>query len=197
MPAQNSNDSIRRLLSKVFVVTGYYHDLKDFRLPNGEPIPRLDQYLDKGKELNIMLILELKEHENTERDRETARIIVDMVKKKGLEDRVEYITFSLDAGKEIIRLEPGGNVSYLNGDLAPKELKTLGFGGLDYDWRVMDDHPEYYAEAKSLGLLVNVWTVDNIEMILDIAGQGADFITTNAPDAAKIALANMTGSIRK
>jgi glycerophosphoryl diester phosphodiesterase len=165
-----------------------YNVLKDFRLPNGEPIPSLDQYLDKGKTLNVMLILELKEHENAERDREAARIIVDMVKEKGMENRVEYITFSLDAGKEFIALPPAGSVSYLRGDLAPKELKDLGFSGLDYNWLVMNDHPEYYAEAKRLGLMVNVWTVNSAEMIMDIAAQGAGFITTDIPDKAKAAL---------
>jgi glycerophosphoryl diester phosphodiesterase len=173
---------------EIEIQTTDYNDLKNFRLANGEPLPRLEQYLAKGKELSIMLILELKEHENMERDREAVRIIVDMVKEKGLENRVEYITFSLDAGKEFIALAPGSRVSYLGGNLTPKELKDLGFSGLDYHWFVMDDHREYFAEAKSLGLLVNVWTVNGIEMIMDIAGLGADFITTDDPDKAKEAL---------
>lgn len=166
-----------------------YNDIKNFKLPNGELIPRLDQYLDKGKELNIMLILELKEHENAERDREAASIVVGMVKEKNMEKRVEYITFSLEGGKELVRLAPGSSVSYLNGDLSPKELKDMGFSGLDYDSLVMDDHPEYFTEAKNLGLIVNVWTVNSIGTAMEIAKLGADFITTDIPDKAKTALA--------
>ena len=55
-----------------------------------------------------------------------------MVKKMGLENRMEYITFSLHAMKEFIRLAPAGTpVYYLNGELSPKELKELGAAGLD------------------------------------------------------------------
>jgi glycerophosphoryl diester phosphodiesterase len=183
--------------SEIVIQKADYNDLKDFRLPNGEPIPSLEQYLDRGKALRIMLILELKEHADAKRDREAARIIMDMVKEKGMENRVEYITFSLDAGKEFIALSPGSSVFYLRGDLTPKELKDMGFSGLDYSWFVMDDHPEYFAEAKSLGLLVNVWTVNSIEMIMDIARQGADFITTDAPEKAKAALDSIEGNAER
>ena len=166
-----------------------YADLHYFRLPNGEPLPRLDQYLDRGGDLDIMLVLELKKHEQAARDREAARIIVDMVKAKGLEARVIYITFSLEAGKEFIARAPGSSVWYLGGDLTPGELNALGFSGLDYHWLVMDDHPEYYAEARRLALPVNVWTVNNTEIMMDIARRGADFITTDVPDRAQRALA--------
>jgi glycerophosphoryl diester phosphodiesterase len=98
-----------------------------------------------------MLILALKEHENAERDREAARIIVDMVKEKGLEDRVAYSAFSLDAGKEFIKLAPDSNVSYLRGDRTPEELKDLVFRGLDYNWFVMDDHPELCCRSEKTG----------------------------------------------
>ena len=53
----------------------------------------------------------------------------------------------------------------------------------------MDDHPEYYAEARRLALPVNVWTVNNTEIMMDIARRGADFITTDVPDRAQRALA--------
>ena len=50
-----------------------------------------------------------------------------MVKKLGLNDRMEYITFSLHATKEFIRLTPAGTpVFYLDGKLPPKELKEMG-----------------------------------------------------------------------
>lgn len=65
-----------------------------------------------------------------------------MVKKMGLEDRMEYITFSLHAMKEFIRLAPAGtSVFYLNGELSPKELKDLGAAGLDYHMGVIKNIP--------------------------------------------------------
>lgn len=65
-----------------------------------------------------------------------------MVKKLGLEKRMEYITFSLHATKEFIRLAPAGTpVFYLDGKLTPKELKEMGCAGPDYHLSVSRDIP--------------------------------------------------------
>ena len=37
--------------------------------------------------------------------------------------------------KEFIRLCPKSEVSYLNGELSPMELKEFGFTGLDYHYK--------------------------------------------------------------
>ena len=100
----------------------------------------------------------------------------------GLENRMEYITFSLHAMKEFIRLAPAGTpVFYLNGELSPKELKDLGAAGLDYHMGVIKKHPEWIKEAHDLGLKVNVWTVDKAEDMKWLIDQKVDFITTNEP----------------
>lgn len=100
----------------------------------------------------------------------------------GLESRMEYITFSLHAMKEFIRLAPAGTpVFYLNGELSPKELKGLGATGLDYHMGVIKKHPEWIKEAHDLGLKVNVWTVDEAEEMKWLIEQKVDFITTNEP----------------
>lgn len=100
----------------------------------------------------------------------------------GLESRMEYITFSLHAMKEFIRLAPAGTpIFYLNGELSPKELKELGATGLDYHMGVIKKHPEWIKEAHDLGLKVNVWTVDEAEEMKWLIEQKVDFITTNEP----------------
>ena len=105
-----------------------------------------------------------------------------MVKKMGLENRMEYITFSLHAMKEFIRLAPAGTpVYYLNGELTPKELKELGAAGLDYHMGVIKKHPEWIKEAHDLGMTVNVWTVNDKAGIEEMNKAGVDYITTNEP----------------
>ena len=163
-----------------------YAELKDLQLPNGEKLPTLEQYLDKAKTLkNIKLIFELKSHATPERDREAARIAVDMINSKKLQKRTEYIAFSLEAAKELHRLSPKTPVYYLNGDLSPKELKALGFAGLDYHYKVMQKHPQWYKEAKDLNLKINVWTVDDIGVMEEMIENGVDFITTDIPEEAQ------------
>ncbi|WP_102408135.1 glycerophosphodiester phosphodiesterase family protein [Parabacteroides bouchesdurhonensis] len=159
-----------------------YDQIKDMKLPNGETLPTLEQYLDKAKTLkNTKLIFELKVHATPERNREAARMVVDMINNKKLAKKTEYITFSLDAGKELIRVAPKAKVAYLNGELSPKELKDLGFSGLDYHYNVFKKHPEWIPEAKKLGLTVNVWTVDEEGLMKELINDEVDFITTDEP----------------
>ena len=160
-----------------------YDKLKDIQLANGEKIPTLDQYLQKGKKLKkAKLIFELKSHATPQRDREAAAFILNKIKEYKLQKKTEYIAFSLEAAKEIIRLDKKAKVSYLNGELSPKELKSLGFAGLDYNYNVIKKHPEWVKEAKDLNLTVNVWTVNTAEQMQEMIALGVDYITTDYPE---------------
>ena len=160
-----------------------YDKLKDIQLANGEKIPTLDQYLQKGKKLKkAKLIFELKSHATPQRDREAAAFILNKIKEYKLQKKTEYIAFSMEAAKEIIRLDKKGKVSYLNGELSPKELKSLGFAGLDYNYNVIKKHPEWVKEAKDLDLTVNVWTVNTAEQMQEMIALGVDYITTDYPE---------------
>lgn len=171
------------------IQTTPYAELKDLKLPNGETLPTLEQYLDRAKKLKkTKLIFELKSHATPERDREAAKIAVDMVNSKKLRKRTEYIAFSLEAAMELHRLSPKTPVYYLNGDLTPKQLKELGFAGLDYHYKVMQKHPEWFKEAKDLKLKINVWTVDNPQVMQEMIEAGVDFLTTDYPEEAQKAV---------
>lgn len=157
--------------------------LAKVKLDNGEPLPTLKAYLEKALEHpDIELILELKSHSTPERETQAAKMIVEMVKEYGLENRIQYIAFSLHATKEFIRLAPVGTpVYYLNGELSPKQLKEIGCAGLDYNLGVIRKNPGWIKEAHDLGLKVNVWTVNKEKDMEWLIAQGADFITTNEP----------------
>lgn len=152
------------------------------KLKNGETLPSLEAYLDAGKSLAPMvLVLELKTQSTPERNIELARKVVELVKAKKMEDRVEYIAFSNLVGTELIRLAPEARVAYLNGDKTPAELKELGYTGLDYEDRVLKAHEEWIDEAHRLGLTVNVWTVNDEDDLQYFIDRKANFITTNEP----------------
>lgn len=156
--------------------------LTGLRLSNGENLPSLEQYLKAAEKGKTRLILELKTHRNKKRETKAVEEIIALVKKKGFESRMEYITFSLHALKEFIRLAPAGTpVFYLNGDLSPKELKELGSAGPDYHLGVFQKHPEWIQESHDLGMKVNVWTVDSAEEMKWLIDKKVDFITTNEP----------------
>jgi glycerophosphoryl diester phosphodiesterase len=161
-----------------------YVAIKDLSLPNGEKIPTLREYLEAARRVHIRLVFELKPHATPERNREAAQVSVELVREKKLLPQTEFITFNLDAGKELIRQAPEADVYYLNGDLPPAELKALGFAGLDYHYDAMRKNPQWFREAKALGLGVNVWTVNDTTLMREMIDAGADFITTDLPSDA-------------
>ena len=157
-------------------------NLTSLKLDNGESLPTLEQYLKAALKTKTRLILELKELSSPERETKAVEKIVAMVKKLGLNDRMEYITFSLQATKEFIRLTPSGTpVFYLDGKLPPKELKEMGCAGPDYHLNVFRKHPEWIKECHDLGMKVNVWTVNKEKDMKWLIEKKVDFITTNEP----------------
>lgn len=161
------------------------------KLDNGENLPTLAKYLQAAKPLHTRLILELKEHNKPERETKAVEKIVALVNKYGLENRMEYISFSLHATKEFIRLAPAGTpVFYLNGDLSPQELKEIKCTGPDYHYSVFRRHPEWIRQSHDLGMKVNAWTVNKTNDMKWLIDRKIDFITTNEPIILKKLLKN-------
>jgi glycerophosphoryl diester phosphodiesterase len=182
IPVINHDDSI----SGFAIEQTRYDLLRDLKLKNGEVLPTLEQYLVHGKACRgTQLILEIKPHSTKESEDRAVSNTVSLVNKYKLQSQVEYISFSLDICKELVRLQPNAQVSYLNGDLSPQELKSLGITGLDYHYNVFEKHPEWIDEAQSLGLTLNVWTVNNPEMMGRLIKQKVNYLTTDNPLLAK------------
>jgi glycerophosphoryl diester phosphodiesterase len=160
-----------------------YAQLSEHLLPNGERLPTLQEYLVSGKPHNSnKLVLEVKKSVITpERTLELTRRCVDLVKALGMQDQVVYISFSYEACKKIKSLDATAPVQYLEGDKAPRELKADHIDGLDYHLSVFRKHPEWIAEARQLGLLLNAWTVNNPADLNYFLDQHFDYITTNQP----------------
>lgn len=151
-------------------------------LPNGENIPSLEAYLRTVREHpNTRLVLELKSLTDMKREDLAVQKVVRMVRRFGLEERTDYIAFSINACLAFRKEAPDARVFYLEGDLAPKRIKALGMAGIDYSKEVLRAHPEWVAEAHELGLEVNVWTVDEEEDMRYFTQLGVDYITTNEP----------------
>ncbi len=161
--------------------------LMNHRLQNGEFIPTLQQYLTEGSKIEgCQLILEIKPHRNEVRDKRIADMCVELVRTLGLEKKTEYISFSKVVCQRLHEITPDSKVAYLNGELAPAQIKEMGLTGIDYNEKVFVKHPEWLQEAKQLGVEVNVWTVDGEENLRHHVNlEGVDLITTNDPEILK------------
>ena len=161
-----------------------YAELLSKKLPNGEKIPTLEEYLKAGKkQKGTKLILEFKPSQiSVERSEKVGEMAVKTVQKLKAQKWVEYITFSYEGGKKAIATDPNAKVIYLNGEKSPQELKAAGFYGFDYNLRVLKQKPEWIQEAKALGMTTNSWTVNSAEDMNWLLDQGIDLITTDEPE---------------
>ncbi len=173
----------------VFIEDASYAQIKHMKLANGETLPTLKQYLLAGKQLKgIQLILEIKAHNTPEKEDRCVAQSLKEVKETGMESRVEYISFSMHACEQIVKLNPKAKVYYLGGEVAPQEIKAKGFAGIDYYGGTIKKNPTWVEESHKLGMKVNVWTIDDLNQLRECVKAGVDFITTNKPvEAAKIA----------
>lgn len=170
-------------INGVVIQNSYAADVLKQKLSNGENIPTLDQYLTAAEPLDIRLVLELKTHNSRTTENAALDRVLDLVKKHGLENRTDYIAFSREAFANFVKKAPeGASVQYLNGDYIPEQIKQTGGSGIDYYLGTMRKHPEWIKECHDLGLTVNIWTVNSPKDLKWCLENGADIITTNAPE---------------
>lgn len=182
VPVVNHDDSIQGIC----IETAAYADLQTLKLKNGETLPTLEAYLEAGKkDPDTRLILEIKPHQRVVNEDRAVRAVLYLVDRHDVADQVEYISFSMNICKELIRQAPAAQVAYLRGEVSPADLKVLGFTGLDYHESVFDLHPRWIQEAQELGLTVNVWTVNDPVRMAALREAGVDFITTDKPAELK------------
>ncbi len=173
-------------INGIRIETSTYDDLKHITLSNGEKIPTLNDYLVQAKkDPSTKLILEIKTHSSKTNNDRVAAKSVQMVKDANMTDQVEYISFSLDVCKEIIRLQPNAIVAYLSGNLTPKALYDMDIVGIDYNISAIRNNLGWITEAHDLGMTVNVWTVNSESDLQEMIDLGVDFITTDEPVLAK------------
>lgn len=164
------------------------------RLSNGEIIPTLDEYLEASKQYPEMkLVFELKSEGDPQYEAVALPACVEAITRLGVADRVEFISFSLSACKEFARLMPKIIVEYLGGEIAPAELHKMGITGIDYEYNVFYEHPEWIGEAHKLGMVVNTWTVNKEEDMRKLLELGVDQITTNEPELAQRVIKEFSG----
>lgn len=182
VPVVNHDADIAINGKKLIIEQTPYSILKQARLANGEPMPTVEEYLNAFEKCqNIQLIVEFKMHKSAENENTLAKKVIDMVRERGLENKVEYISFGINFMNQVRRLAPQAKAYYLNGDMPPSVLSAMGLAGFDYNLNVLYKNPQWVKQAHDLGMKVNVWTVNKAEDIQKMKELQVDFITTDEP----------------
>lgn len=162
-----------------------YETLNSKKLTNGESLPTLASYFEKGtaQKNNTLMICEIKQAIiDPLTDKTATEEVVSLVKKMGIENRVVYISFRFEILQWIKALNPKAIVLYLETDKSISTIKHSHFDGINYHYSAYASDPSISAAAKESGLLRASWTVNKIEDLKLLQEQGVTLITTNHPN---------------
>ncbi|WP_372745826.1 glycerophosphodiester phosphodiesterase family protein [Lutibacter sp.] len=162
-----------------------YAALVLFKLPNGEKLPTLEEYIIAGIENNnsTRLICEIKPSKiSKQRGQLIATKVVQLFKKLNAKHFVSYISFDFNILIKIKELDSTAITQYLEGNKLPIELKEKGISGLDFYIKDFKYHPEWIESAKNNNLILNSWTVDKADDMEWLLANNFDFITTDEPE---------------
>jgi glycerophosphoryl diester phosphodiesterase len=131
----------------------------------GERLARLSDFLERAKG-RIKLMIELKYYgEDPELARETLRLVRDY----GMHQAVAVISLKLNGVRQVQRLAPDIPVGYLEavgvGNLARLDVDFLAVS-------VRKATPVFVREARKHGLPVYVWTVNDVDKMLELIERG-------------------------
>lgn len=166
-----------------------YARMLDVKFKNGDGVPTLEEFLKAAKKgwkvegkgtVKPRLVLEVKTHPADKRVEVVSKVVA-LVRKYRMADRTDFIAFNYDICKELRKQMPEVPVQYLLGDKSPEEICKDGIMGIDYEYSTLLANHEWIEQAHSLGMVVNVWTVDAPEKIETMIQLGVDYITTNEP----------------
>lgn len=171
-------------------------DFAEVRLPNGETIPTLDEYLTQFEQnKKCRLVFELKWHNGLDREVRAVDLCIQKLKEHGLYNPKQVIFISFDLMQCVLFAHkcPGFTVQYLGSekDRTPSAVAALGINGIDTVGGKFFSDPTWYAQARANGMSVNVWTIDDKETMRRLIDLGVDYITTNKPELCRELLQEM------
>lgn len=155
----------------------------------GEPVPTLEEVLALLRPTGMSVNIELKNSVEPYPGLEQA--VLKVACDQGMNERVIYSTFNHISAAGLARSSELIPVGLLFSDVLAEPwtyAKGLGVSALHPNWRYVMYVPELIERCHAVGVDVNVWTVDSLEVVRKLAELGADSVITNCPDLVRTAL---------
>lgn len=165
-------------LGEVDIGRKFHHDF------SGERLARLTDFLRKASG-KIRLLIELKYYGT---DSELAKETVRIVREAGMAGEVSLMSLNISSVREMQRLAPDIPVGYLS---------AVGLGrltGLDVDFLAVSTREAKNALLRNAGkknMPVHVWTVNDVDTMLDMLELGVDGLITDDPALTAEVIANV------
>ncbi|GLR15392.1 family 16 glycosylhydrolase [Portibacter lacus] len=171
--------------NELVVEESTYEELAKHKLPNGEMLPTLEDYLKAGMSNNPAtgLVCEIKPSGIKGRNSYITDKVLELVEEVKAEKYISsYISFSYEVVQRIEEINPSAKTMYLDGSKSPESLSNDGINGLDYHYSKFKQKPEWITNARLKNLDLNAWTVNKIEDIDWLLANDFDYITTDEPE---------------
>ncbi len=162
-----------------------WSDLKNIKLPTGEHLPLLSEFLDQGLAYpGVILNFEIKAHTDNDRNRVCADSVAVMLNARNMVSQCRMMSYSTVALDELRRKVPALQLDYLGTD-DPSFPQGKGYNGISYNMNLLSAHPDWVARCHAAGMKVCTWTPSSSQDIMTFINLGVDYITVNSVDLAK------------
>ena len=111
---------------------------------------------------------------------------IDMVHQTGMAERVIYSSFNHYSIRRVQQIDPDAEVGLLYEDGfidVPEYAAKLGVYALHPKYTNLR-YPDYLEDCRRFGLDINVWTINDAQMMRDMCAAGVHAIITNDPALA-------------
>ena len=146
----------------------------------GEKVPTLGEVFDLAKD-KIGVVIEIKNgpyfYENIEKK------ILDIAEEKGMLSKIIVISFDHEAIKRVKAIDPlvkTGLLYFANIVDMEHLADETGARFMCPCWKMVT--PDTVRRAKEAGLKINIWTLDEPQLIRKFLEMGVDCISSNMPD---------------
>jgi glycerophosphoryl diester phosphodiesterase len=139
-------------------------------------IPQLVDYIKICKKYGKIPVLEIKNRFEKQHLEE----VVEIIKEQDYLDKVVFISFSFENCTDLRELAPTNDIQWLTGGVIDVDkIQELVKYNLNLDINYKSIDKTTIKKLHSLGLTVNVWTVNDKEIGEKLVKMGVDYITTN------------------
>lgn len=150
-------------------------DVDNSRIRNDLKIPEMINYFKICKKYNKVAIFELKQVFSIEQLKE----IISIIESVGMLENTIFISFHLQALINLREISKTQKAQYLLEKFHDDTIEVLKKYNLALDIYYINLSKEQIDLCHQNNILVNIWTVDDINIAKQYASWGVDFITSN------------------
>ena len=161
------------------IASSPYLELAKNKLPNGEVLPTLRDYLKEIKKYpELILFIELK-------TADVADFLYEILSKEHIDNQIIFISFSRQACLRMIELSPSNQVALVQSSGEADSCSAMvsaGYKGLAYSWGFYRDNLSIIRDGLDNNMVMSAWTVDSPDVYSWLNEQDFSYAISDRPD---------------